>query len=179
MRRLAEFGRLRVVCGPAAPKMTLARSAIRLQRPSDLRTPTGTQPMRLQKSANGSGAMRRGPLESGSPDNVACHSLVSDGPASRPPVQAALWLAALGLDWAWPRRGNFPVTREWQAVNEFASQGPAFSWKPTTKDGVVSCPQNIHQKLVKFPSRRGDAESPEISVGRLETHADSQLWLSP
>jgi hypothetical protein len=50
--------------------------------------------------------MRRGPLESGSPDNVACHSLASDDLASRPPVQATLWLAALGLDWARPRRGE-------------------------------------------------------------------------
>jgi hypothetical protein len=42
-------------------------------------------------------------LESGSWDKVACHSLVYDDRASRPPVQATLRLAALGLDWARPR----------------------------------------------------------------------------
>jgi len=120
LRRLAEFGRLRVVCGPA-PRgefdAVVARSAIRLQRPSDLRTPTGTQPMRLQKSANGSGAMRRGPWRTEIERKMlACHFLgrkaVDHGHPSRLPcgsLRSAL--TEPGRD---PSR--IADTRKWQAM---------------------------------------------------------------
>src|SRR5229473_5820439 len=96
-----------------------ARSAFSLQHPSDLRTPTGTKPIVAEKKCEwkrGDGART---FESGSWAEAACHSLVSEDMASRPPVQATLWLATLGLDWARPRCGDSSATREWQAMNEF------------------------------------------------------------
>ena len=46
-----------------------------------------------------------------------CHFLDLDHDAARPPVQAALGLAALGLDGPWPCCQEFPTTRKWQIVS--------------------------------------------------------------
>ena len=46
-----------------------------------------------------------------------CHFLDLDHNAARPPVQAALGLAALGLDGPRPYCQGFSVTRKWQIVS--------------------------------------------------------------
>jgi hypothetical protein len=99
---------------------TAARSAISLQHPSDLRTPTGTKPIAAEKSANGSGAMRRGPLrvEAG-PRQPAIRSSLRIWHRGHP---SRLPSGSLRSAWTGPGRdaGTLSATREWQAMNEFA-----------------------------------------------------------
>lgn len=121
MRRLAEFGRLRVVCGPAPPReidAVVARSAFRLQRPSDLRTPTGTQPMRLQKKCEWKRGDEARTWDSGNRKKtmLACHFLggnaVDHGHPSRLPC------GSLRSAWTEPGRDPSRITdkRKWQSM---------------------------------------------------------------
>jgi hypothetical protein len=86
-----------------------------------IRGPQLAQPIVVEASANGSGAMGEDLSEWNWAQGSLCHSLVYEDMASRPPVQAILRLAAARPGLGPPAMpGILSATREWRTVNEFA-----------------------------------------------------------
>ena len=156
MERLAEFGRLRVVCGPAPCRKVTRRWPGR-HLDCSTRKICGPQlahsRWRLQKSANGSGAMRRGPLEwKPGPCSLPFPRLSGYGIAATPPGYPSARCARPGLDPA-VMRGDCSVTREWQDVNSLDMDRPSHGrhYRPTQSEQVIATRLLCRELLVKLP----------------------------
>jgi hypothetical protein len=84
--------------------------------------------LKLTSSADG-----RMATEVNGPSGISLPLLPSRFYTSRPPVQASLRLAPLGLDGTRPRRPGIASKKEWQALSchpsNYLLTTPAFSWK--------------------------------------------------